>query len=406
MGNKRQVVMAAAIAVLLPVLAWFAQSGEQTLDEKNRIARARPGEGSTFVELKLDAEGVLEDYDYELEVADMSLTESEADAAFATAKEEIDNTFYATGNTADCVTDGVNMRGRYAGGLVGAEWTLDSYTYMDVDGRLTGEVIPEKGVVVQAAAELTCERFRESYCFSFQLFPAERTPGEELLVHVAAALEEEQGKEGKAYLTLPSEVDGHALQWTQAEQNPVVQVLLFEAVILVLLCLVKQERKKQQEKLRKDEMMLDYAEVVSKLLILLGSGMSLKQAWNRISARYVDKREKNQKAKRYIYEEMAVTNYEILDGESERIAYQRFGERTGLGPYYRLIRILLQNLQTGSRGLCQMLEQESASALEERKALAKKLGEEAGTRMLLPLMMMLGIVMAIIMVPAILSFNT
>lgn len=40
-------------------------------------------------------------------------------------------------------------------------------------------------------------------------------------------------------------------------------------------------------------MKLDYAEVVSKLLILLGAGMSLKQAWNRISAQYSDKRQKN-----------------------------------------------------------------------------------------------------------------
>ena len=100
---------------------------------------------------------------------------------------------------------------------------------------------------------------------------------------------------------------------------------------------------------------------------------------------------------------MIITNHEILDGESERLAYQKFGERVDLGEYQRLIRILLQNLQTGSRGLCKLLEQESA--LEERKALACKLGEEAGTKMLLPLMMMLGIVIAIIMIPAMLSFQ-
>ena len=52
-----------------------------------------------------------------------------------------------------------------------------------------------------------------------------------------------------------------------------------------------------------------------------------------------------------------------------------------------------------------MLEQETENALEERKALAKKLGEEAGTKLLLPMMLMLGIVIAIIMVPAVLSFN-
>lgn len=157
--------------------------------------------------------------------------------------------------------------------------------------------------------------------------------------------------------------------------------------------------------MRKEQMELDYSEVVNKLLILLGSGMSLKQSWNRISTQYLDKRKKKQVPERAVYEEMLTTNYEICDGESERLAYEKFGERTGLGSYQRLVRILIQNLQTGSRGLCTLLGQEAADALEERKALAKKLGEEAGTKMLLPLILMLGIVIAIIMVPAMLSFN-
>ena len=55
--------------------------------------------------------------------------------------------------------------------------------------------------------------------------------------------------------------------------------------------------------------------------------------------------------------------------------------------------------------MCQLLEQEAETALEERRAMARKLGEEAGTKMLLPLILMLGIVIAIIMVPAIQSFN-
>ena len=152
-------------------------------------------------------------------------------------------------------------------------------------------------------------------------------------------------------------------------------------------------------------MRLDYAEFVNKLLILLGSGMSLKQSLNRISARYLDKRQKKQTKKRFLYEELLVTNYEIQDGESEPWAYQKFGERTGLSCYHRLVRILIQNLQTGNRGLCELLGQEATVALEERKALAKKLGEEAGTKMLLPLIMMLGIVIAIIMVPAMQSFS-
>ena len=53
----------------------------------------------------------------------------------------------------------------------------------------------------------------------------------------------------------------------------------------------------------------------------------------------------------------------------------------------------------------QLLEEEVSAAFEERKNLAKKSGEEAGTNMLFPMMMMFGIFIVIIMVPAFLSLQ-
>ena len=47
---------------------------------------------------------------------------------------------------------------------------------------------------------------------------------------------------------------------------------------------------------------------------------------------------------------------------------------------------------------------EMASAFEERKNLARKQGEEAGAKLLIPLFLMLGVVMAMVMAPALLSF--
>lgn len=405
MGSRKQAFEIGVICILFLVLAGYAEATNQKLDEQNRIARGQPGDGSTAVDLTLDAAGILEDYNYTLKVEEMPMTEEDVKACFAAAKQEIDESFYTDGDTADCVTHAVCMKESYSNQLVHAEWELENYHAVDVDGTILEDAVPREGTLVQATADLSCKGCRESYSFGFMVYPRAKSPEEELIVHVGDAIDEEQAKEGNDYLTLPDEVDGYALQWAQAKEHLVIKVFLFELVILVLLHFVRLERNKEKEKKRKEEMMLDYAEVVNKLLILLGSGMSLKQAWNRIAARYLDKRDKRKGSERWIYEEMAITNYEIQDGESERIAYQRFGERTGVGVYYRLVRILVQNLQTGSRGLCQLLEQEAESALEDRKALAKKMGEEAGTKMLLPLMMMLGIVIAIIMVPAILSFN-
>ncbi len=51
-----------------------------------------------------------------------------------------------------------------------------------------------------------------------------------------------------------------------------------------------------------------------------------------------------------------------------------------------------------------MLEQEAAASFTEPKNNPRKLGEKAGTRLLFPMLLMLGIVLVILMVPAFLSF--
>lgn len=60
---------------------------------------------------------------------------------------------------------------------------------------------------------------------------------------------------------------------------------------------------------------------------------------------------------------------------------------------------------TEIKGVCEMLEKESEDAFDERRLLALKLGEEAGTKMLMPMMIMMAIVIAIVIAPAIIDFK-
>ena len=120
---------------------------------------------------------------------------------------------------------------------------------------------------------------------------------------------------------------------------------------------------------------------------------------------YSNKRKNNTIPIHPLYEEMLITCHEIESGVGEARAYERFGERCGLHRYRKFCSLLVQNLRKGTRGLVQLLEQEVSDAFEERKNLAKKSGEEAGTKMLFPMMMMFGIIIVIIMVPAFLSLQ-
>ena len=71
-----------------------------------------------------------------------------------------------------------------------------------------------------------------------------------------------------------------------------------------------------------------------------------------------------------------------------------------LKPYTKLVSLIEQNRMNGARNLRAMLELEMEDAFEQRKTTARRLGEEAGTKLLLPLFIMLGIVMIIVIVPA------
>ena len=152
-------------------------------------------------------------------------------------------------------------------------------------------------------------------------------------------------------------------------------------------------------------MLLDYPGIVSRLVLYMGAGVTIRNAFRKIAYDYKKQKEEGKGIKRYVYEEMLITCYELDGGVSELSAYENFGKRCKLPQYIKFSNLLSQNLRKGSNNLLTVLRQEAVSAFDERKNLAKKLGEEAGTKLLLPMMLMLGIVMLLIIVPAYFSFS-
>lgn len=402
--EKKKIIGILIAGVLILLLAGAMEVSNRTMEGDNLLMRGNMGDGEEEISLVLDAQGVLEDYPYSITVEERIPTYEEVTEWFAQAKKEIDDSFCRSGETLSRVTECVQIQKSYVDGRVSAEWYFDDYDLIDVEGKLIDDMLDEEGSVIGVQVELRCDEYCELYCFSFMAYPRELNQEEQLLASVRRDIEEKQAERGADRLELPGEVDGIALQWHEEKQHMVLKVLLMELLFVFLIPLVRLEKEKKERKERAGRLLLGYPDMISKLTVLVGSGMSVKQAWNRISARYSDKRQKNKAVLNPVYEEMLKTSREMEAGESERTAYQRFGERTGLHEYHRFVRILIQNLQKGTGGLCELLEKESETAFEERRMLAKKLGEEAGTKMLFPLILMMGIVMAIVIAPAIIGF--
>ena len=67
--------------------------------------------------------------------------------------------------------------------------------------------------------------------------------------------------------------------------------------------------------------------------------------------------------------------------------------------------MLGQNLKKGNAALLNRLREEADKAMQENLQFRKKIGEEAETKLLVPMIMMMGIIMLLVMLPAFTSFE-
>ena len=132
--------------------------------------------------------------------------------------------------------------------------------------------------------------------------------------------------------------------------------------------------------------------------------MSMSNIFYRLGEDYQRNREKGGE-KRYVYEEILLVCRELDNGISETAAYTNFGKRCRSGHYSKLSTLLISNLKKGNGELLKALQEEADRSFEQRRSIARQMGEEAGTKLLLPMMIMLGVTLVIIMIPAYFSFS-
>ncbi len=160
--------------------------------------------------------------------------------------------------------------------------------------------------------------------------------------------------------------------------------LMTIAAAAAVFFLMDKDLRDQAEK-RKKVMRLGYPDLVHGLALYLVAGLNIRGAFQKLGERN---------------ELVRMACREIQAGQSEAAAYERFGKRAGPREYVRLSTLLCQNLKKGTGTLLARLEEEAVTAAENRVQDGKRLGEEAETKLLVPMVMLLAVVMVMVMLPA------
>lgn len=146
-----------------------------------------------------------------------------------------------------------------------------------------------------------------------------------------------------------------------------------------------------EEKIRKrgDEMLSDFSEVVSKLALLVNSGMILKAAWERVA--YSNDR--------LLYREMQKSVEDMRNGGSMADALYTFGQRCMLPEIKKFSTTLIQGINQGNKELAPMLSQQSKEVWDLKKQLVRRAGELANNKLLIPMCVTFIGILIMIMVP-------
>lgn len=401
--TKTYLLCAVAAAVLMGAVFCAKDSVEEISDGK--IARPDYNEELQNTAINVYVEGEAEPFYVEMEISPKKYSRTQIEKVFEQVYERVKEVMLGENETLSRVTKNLNLITKIEEYPVMMEWYSSDYTLIDYDGTVYNSGFSSDE---EKKAELTLVMSYEEYSCQYPIEVCVDAPEllsqEEKALGIAAVLKRIASESEEDEIQLPQKIQGRNVHYAYAQEKiplTVIVVLLF--VILGALWVKKYEDEAKQKKLRQEQLTYDYSEVIAKLTLLAGAGMTIRRAWEKVAYDYQGKKEKGQI--RYVYEEMLRTCKELESGVSEKNAYERFGRRCNTKEYLKLASLLAQNVKKGTRDILRLMEEESYAAFEVHKNLAKKKGEEAGTKLLIPMIMMLMIVMVMMMFPAVVSFG-
>lgn len=400
----KMAVVFLAVSTISLFVFWMDNTQPFPTDENGVSAVSRNGHGEGDREEELEVTIGDTEETMTVTVGEQEYSQDELEKVFQDAGEKLEELVLGENESLDEVRNSLELINKIPDTGITVSWELDNYQVMNLQGGLKQENLTDEGTLVKLTALLSYKEEMEEISFYARLYPPKLDQTEKFLEKLNEEIErldEETRQEEK--LLLPESVDGIRISWSYGKNFRAAALLLIGLAMTLFLYVSEQEKEKDRKKKRDVQMALDYPQMVSKLTLYLGAGMTVRKAWYRIAEDY--ERQKEEKGRREVYEEMIYTMHDIQGGGSEGECYERFGERCALPAYKKFGAMLSQNLKKGTKGLASLLKQEADNAFEERKSLARRLGEEAGTKMLIPMFLMLAVVLVMIVVPAFFSIQ-
>lgn len=386
-------VLGSAVSIGMGVKEYHASK----LPNGYELPRYEAGEGSYEQGIDVYIEGE-EKLSLKVNVEERLFTKQEAKQVMREAIPVLNESLKGENESLESISKNLNLVDTIPGTPVEVTWNLGASEYFLTDGTLRDDVEILEPVELKLSAILECQGYCEDFETQITLCPRRKTLQAELL---GLIFQNDERDKFQNTLTLPKEYQGKTIVWRKSTNKDFINFFALTIGAVVFLKLGSKNDERKEKKAYLVQLDVEYARIVSKLMMLLSAGLSIRHAWERI----VVMEQRKSGEKKVVYEEMNWALREMQKGISELEVYERFGERIGEVHYKKLMSSVISYKKRGGSNLLDILHQEMLDAWEERKRKTRQQGEMISTKLIIPMMGMLAIVFVMILVPAFLSFQ-
>lgn len=389
------------IGMLSVTCSALCSRGRNKLTEGTFLMRKEKGEGSYLVNLQARIDDWVSDIP--ILVEERQLTKEERNKLLDEVKWLLPDLVKGENTDFMHITEKLNFIRQIQGYPFVITWKSNNYKRIKPDGSIESENLSKQGEKVVITAVIDDGEEKSELDFEVKLVLKELSEEEKVRNALVEEIEKKNNdKKTNAEFVLPTHIAGKSVFWEEKSTQDYLLIIVATIIGIILVCRGMDRDLEKELKKRRRQLLMDYPECVSKLRLYLSAGLTVKKTFFRIATDYQD----NLCGKRhYLYEEMLIACHQLENGMMEEKVYRQWGHRCGEMRFKQLGFLLAVHVKRGNSQLLEQLEKEAESAREDRRNQAKKLGEEAGVKLLFPMMLMLLIVMLLILLPAWLNFG-
>ena len=289
--KKKEKIQIALIGVIILGTALYLAL--QPKPEKKGSLVIRPDSGTKKQEISLAVGEVTTKFN--MEVQARKRTEEEIEEAFLRTLELLGECINPQKDEDSELTESITLPQSVEETGAVIRWESSHPETVDATGKVNRKGLTQELLVTLRARIAIDESFREHW-FEVKVTPYPADSPESMFYRAEKELmETEEATLGEKEFALPEAIGEVTVSLSEQEGISPALLVPFGLLLPVVFVTAKRQEKEKKKKERENELLTAYPQIITKLTLYTGAGMSLRGAWERLATEYRKKSEETKK---------------------------------------------------------------------------------------------------------------